>query len=105
MKTITVFTPTFNRAHLLPKLYNSLSEQTNLNFEWMIIDDGSKDNTKELVDNWIKQSKFKITYIYQENQGMVAAHNTAHYAMTTDLCVCIDSDDYMPTNAIEKILN
>lgn len=101
---ITVFTPTYNRAHLLPKLYESLKTQTSNNFEWLIIDDGSADNTKEVVDNWINENHIKITYHFQENQGMVAAHNTAHYLMTTELCVCIDSDDHMPADGIEKIL-
>lgn len=104
MTSITVFTPTYNRAHLLPQLYKSLSEQTNKTFCWLIIDDGSSDETKALVKTWQQESLFEIEYHYQVNQGMVAAHNTAHYIMNTDLCVCIDFDDYMPYNGIDNIL-
>lgn len=104
MKAITVFTPTYNRAHLLPCLYNSLCQQSTNLFEWLIIDDGSTDETKKIVNIWISQKKIQIKYFYQHNQGMIAAHNTAHYNMQTDLCVCIDSDDFMPKNGIEKIL-
>ena len=103
MSLITVFTPTFNRAHLLPQLYASLCEQTLKNFTWLIIDDGSTDDTFNLVKKWKTESKINIEYHLQENQGMVAAHNTAHHLMNTTLCVCIDSDDYMPLDAIEKI--
>lgn len=104
MKSITIFTPTYNRAYCLNQLYESLLRQTNKDFLWLIIDDGSADNTQEVVQSWIKDNKIAIKYHYQENKGMVWAHNTAHYMMDTELCVCIDSDDYMPDNAIEKIL-
>jgi len=103
-KKITVFTPTYNRAFILPNLYESLINQTSKDFEWLIIDDGSIDNTKEIVQDWINQEKIPIRYIYQKNMGMVAAHNTAHYNINTELNVCIDSDDYMPNNGIEIIL-
>lgn len=105
MKTITVFTPTFNRAYCLHQVYNSLLRQTNKNFLWLIIDDGSSDNTKELVEEWKKNNKIEIEYIYQENQGMHGAYNTAYDNIRTDLNICIDSDDYMPDNAIELILD
>jgi glycosyltransferase involved in cell wall biosynthesis len=103
-KKITVFTPTYNRAYCLNKLYNSLLEQTSSNFKWLVIDDGSSDNTKELVSSWIEDGMIEIKYQYQTNKGMVGAHNTAHHIMDTELCVCIDSDDWMPNDAIEKIL-
>lgn len=102
--SITVFTPTYNRAYLLPVLYDSLCTQTCKDFVWLVIDDGSSDDTESLVKGWIDEKKVKIQYHYQENGGMVDAHNTAHHIMETDLCVCIDSDDYMPNNAIERIL-
>ena len=105
MKTITVFTPTYNRAFCLHLLYESLLRQTNSDFHWLIIDDGSADNTRELVAQWEKEQKISMQYVYQVNKGMVEAHNTAHYLMDTELCVCIDSDDYMPDDAIEKILS
>ena len=104
MKAITVFTPTYNRAYILTRLYDSLCAQTNPDFEWLVIDDGSSDTTTELVNTFIAENKIKITYHYQANKGMVGAHNTAHHLMTTPLCVCIDSDDYMPNDAIDKIL-
>lgn len=101
---LTVFTPTYNRRELLTRCYESLKRQTSNNFEWLIIDDGSTDDTKEFVDKWIKENnKFKIKYIYQKNQGMHGAHNTAYENIDTELNTCIDSDDYMPDDAVEKI--
>lgn len=105
MKLITVFTPTYNRAYCLEQLYTSLVNQTNPNFIWLIIDDGSTDNTKELVELWIDENKIEIQYIYKENGGMHTAHNTAYANIKTEYNVCIDSDDYMPIDAIEIILN
>ena len=105
MKSITVFTPTFNRAYCLHQVYDSLVAQTNPDFMWMIIDDGSSDTTKALVQSWIDAKKIDIQYIYQDNQGMHGAHNTAYKNITTEFNVCIDSDDFMPNNAIELILS
>lgn len=105
MKTLTVFTPSYNRAYTLHKCYESLLRQTSKDFTWLIIDDGSSDNTKELVDSWINENKIEINYIYQDNQGMHGAHNTAYKNINTELNVCIDSDDYMPDDAVEKIIN
>ena len=104
MKTITVFTPTYNRAYCLDKCYQSLVRQTNRDFLWLIIDDGSDDNTAELVNSWIAEGKVPVIYHYQENQGMHGAHNAAYRLIETTLNVCIDSDDFMPDDAIEKIL-
>lgn len=105
MKTLTVFTPSYNRAYTLHKCYESLLRQTSKDFTWLIVDDGSSDNTKELVDSWINENKIEINYIYQENQGMHGAHNTAYKNIKTELNVCIDSDDYMPDDAVEKIIS
>lgn len=105
MKHLTVFTPTFNRAYCLHKCYNSLRRQTNKDFLWLIVDDGSTDNTRELVNYWIREGEVEIHYIWQENQGMHGAHNTAYEWIATELNVCIDSDDYMPPEAVEKILS
>lgn len=104
MKSLTVFTPAYNRAHLLPRLYESLCRQTSDDFEWLLIDDGSSDNTKELVVQWIRENRIVIRYIYQQNQGMHGAHNTAYSNINTELNTCIDSDDYMTDNAVELIL-
>lgn len=105
MKTLTVFTPTYNRAHTLPRTYKSLCAQTCKDFEWLIIDDGSTDNTAEIVNQWINEADFRIRYIYQCNQGMHGAHNTAYRNITTELNTCIDSDDCMPIDAVENIVS
>lgn len=102
-KTLTVFTPAYNRAHTIGRTYESLCRQTCPDFEWLIVDDGSTDHTQELVESWIQEKKIPIRYIYQENQGMHGAHNTAYRNITTELNTCIDSDDYMPDDAVEKI--
>lgn len=104
MKKLTVFTPTFNRAYLLPRLYESLCMQTNKDFIWLIIDDGSTDGTAELVEKWKRENKVEIDYYWKENGGMHTAHNLAYQKITTELNVCIDSDDWMPLNAVELIL-
>ena len=100
---LTVFTPTYNRAHTLVRTYESLCRQTCKNFEWLIIDDGSTDNTAELVKSWVQEGKISIRYIFQENQGMHGAHNTAYKNINTELNTCVDSDDYMLDDAVEKI--
>lgn len=106
MVPITVFTPAYNRADLLKRCYESMCRQTNKNFIWMIIDDGSTDNTKEVVDLWmLNNNGFEIQYYYKENGGLHTAYNEAIEHIDTELCVCIDSDDYMPDNAVEIILD
>ncbi len=106
MKTLTVFTPAYNRAYSIHLLYESLLRQTSKDFEWLIIDDGSSDNTKELIDEWQKKDNgFPIKYIYKENGGMHTAHNTAYENIETELNVCIDSDDYMTDDAVQKIVS
>lgn len=106
METLTVFTPAYNRANTLGRTYESLKKQKRKDFIWMIIDDGSTDNTKCLVKEWQSQDNgFPIQYIYKENGGMHTAHNTAYEHIVTELNVCIDSDDCMAEDAVEKILN
>lgn len=104
MALITVFTPTFNRADTLKRTYESLCRQTNKDFEWLIIDDGSTDNTGQLVSQWIGDSIIPITYIYKNNGGLHTGYNTAFANITSPLNICIDSDDYMPDNAVEIII-
>lgn len=138
MKTLTVFTPTYNRKHTLPRTFASLCRQTSDDFEWLIVDDGSIDGTREWVESlgtktrgtgrkfdWMgrcmegeedersfsllvslpgKPEPLTIHYVYKENGGLYTGYNTAYSIMKTELCVCIDSDDYMPDDAVEKIL-
>lgn len=106
MKRLTIFTPTYNRAYILPKLYASLCEQTCQDFEWLIVDDGSTDHTKELVDNWRQVCKVSIQYIYQDNAGKMMAHNKAVQASKTELFMCVDSDDYLcSVQVVEDIIS
>lgn len=104
MKLLTIFTPAYNRGYCLHHCYESLLRQSCQDFIWLIIDDGSTDNTRQLVESWINEGKLEIQYHWQENQGMHGAHNTAYRLIDTALNVCIDSDDYMPDNAVEKII-
>ncbi len=104
MKTLTVFTPAYNRAHTLSRTYESLLRQTSNDFEWLVIDDGSTDNTEELVKGWIKENKIPIQYIKKENGGLYTGYNLAYETIQTELCVCIDSDDFMPDDAVELIV-
>ncbi len=105
MKTLTVFTPAYNRAHTLLRTYESLLRQTCKDFEWLVIDDGSTDNTRELVKGWIADAKIPIRYIYKENGGLYTGYNVAYANIETELCVCIDSDDFMPDDAVEIIVS
>ena len=100
---ITIFTPTYNRSVLLERIYDSLIIQNNKDFEWLIVDDGSMDNTKEVVQKWIDEDKIKIRYIYQKNQGKYVAFNTGVNNANGELFFCVDSDDFLPNNAIELI--
>ncbi|MCH8546913.1 MAG: glycosyltransferase family 2 protein [Cryomorphaceae bacterium] len=101
---LTVFTPTYNRAYCLPQLYHSLCAQTDKNFTWLVIDDGSTDETKKLIESWVQDGQIFIQYCYKENGGMHTGHNKAYELVETRFNVCIDSDDYMPMDAVEIIL-
>lgn len=106
MVKLTVFTPAYNRAHTLTRTYQSLCMQNCKDFIWLVVDDGSTDNTRELVQEWQgKDNGFEIEYIYKENGGMHTAHNTAYENIKTELNVCIDSDDCMADGAVKKILD
>ena len=105
MATLTVFTPAYNRAHTLPRTYESLCQQDCRDFIWLIVDDGSQDNTAELVRQWqSRDNGFEIRYIHKKNGGMHTAHNTAYENIDTQLNVCIDSDDTLAPGAVRKIL-
>ena len=106
MIPLTVFTPAYNRADLLPRCYESMKRQTCKDFIWMVIDDGSTDNTEQLVKGWIGEvSDFAVEYYRKENGGLHTAYNEAIAHIETELCVCIDSDDFMPDDAVERILD
>lgn len=101
---VTIFTSTFNRAYLLQDLYASLRRQTNKNFLWHIIDDGSTDNTEELVKRWKQENKqFVIKYTKQPNGGKQRAHNVGVQMCETELFFCVDSDDRLVDNAVKII--
>ncbi len=103
---LTVFTPAYNRAYTLPRTYESMKSQQNKNFIWLIVDDGSSDDTAQLVRKWQIESKdFEIRYLYKENGGMHTAHNTAYENIDTELNVCIDSDDALAPDAIQIIFD
>lgn len=104
MTEITIFTPTYNRITTLGKLYDSLINQSDKRFEWLIVDDGSTDETQENVSNWIKDGLIEIRYFYQENRGKSYAHNVGVMNTKTELFVCVDSDDFLTINAVKDIL-
>jgi len=99
--TFSICTPTFNRAHTLPALYNSLCLQSDLNFEWLIVDDGSTDTTSILISEWMKKSPFSIKYTLQENGGKHTALNRGINLALGELFLIIDSDDTCTSNTVE----
>ena len=116
--TITVFTPTYNRAHLLPRLYESLKAQTYQDFEWIIVDDGSTDNTEEVVSSWLRPASppqsplkggsaefcnFPIYYIRKVNGGKHRAINRGVQEARGELFFIADSDDYLPEDSLAKV--
>lgn len=132
MNTLTVFTPTYNRKHTLPRTYESLCRQTIKDFDWLVIDDGSNDGTREWIlslgqktiltgqkFDWMGQivegedenhfviqtNNLRIEYVYKSNGGLYTGYNVAYQTILTELCVCIDSDDFMPDDAVERIVN
>ena len=105
MKTLTVITTTYNRDYCLHQVYESLLRQTSNDFLWLVIDDGSTDKTKDLVQKWIDENKIEIQYIYKANGGMHTARNKAYENVETELNVIIDSDDWMTDDAVEKIVS
>ncbi|KPL93150.1 glycosyltransferase family 2 protein [Vibrio splendidus] len=102
---ISVFTPTYNRSESLARLYCSLKNQTYKNFTWVIVDDGSKDNTKQLVSEWISENLLDIAYYHQPNSGKQRAYNVGIEQSKGDLFICIDSDDIYLEHAFERIVN
>lgn len=102
---VTVFTPTYNRAYIIEALYRSLQRQTSMEFEWLVIDDGSSDGTEELFDVWCREENpFPIRYIKQVNGGKCSAINHGLELANAPLFFTVDSDDYLTDDAIEKVL-
>src|SRR5215469_2073716 len=99
----TIFTPTYNRAHTLHRAFESLSAQTLRDFEWIVIDDGSTDGTEALVASWIKSANFPMRYLRQDNSGKHIAHNRALEAARGKFFSCLDSDDALPPDSLEKL--
>lgn len=101
MPTFTIFTPTYNRAHTLGRVYNSLLNQTNKDFKWLIIDDGSTDNTKELVEKWKTEKEIDIEYHYKENGGKHTAMKLGWEKARTKYLIGVDSDDELTPKAVD----
>lgn len=103
---ITVFTPTYNRVHLLPRVYNSLCSQTCKDFVWLVVDDGSTDTTEAYIKGLIEScTEFPIKYVYKTNGGLQTGYVEARKHFETELAVCLDSDDYFLPTAIEQIVS
>jgi len=102
--TFTVFTAAFNSARTLYRVYESLKEQTFRDFEWLIVDDGSTDNTKELIERWQREAEFTIRYFFQENQGKHIAFNRAVKLAQGELFLPLDHDDACIPQTLERFL-
>lgn len=103
---MTILTPTHNRAYLLDKCFTSLQKQTCKNFEWLIIDDGSTDNTEEIIMAIKSQThEFAICYEKKMNGGKHTALNYSHAFIHGELTIILDDDDTLTENAVEVILS
>ena len=100
---ITIFTPTYNRAHTLSRLFDSLQNQSSKTFEWIIVDDDSKDGTENLVQSFMKKKNFPIRYEKQSHGGKHRAINRAVKIASYEWFFIVDSDDFLVTDAVEKI--
>ncbi|MFL4557769.1 glycosyltransferase family 2 protein [Yersinia kristensenii] len=105
MTKVTIFTPTFNRAHVLERCYISILEQDRNDIEWLIIDDGSTDNTAELIELLKIENKLNIKYIYQNNSGKQSAWNKAVENASGEYFIGLDSDDALVAGSINKLLS
>ncbi len=103
---ITIITASYNRAHLLRRCYNSLLNQTNLQFEWIVVDDGSTDNTKELMNDILNEEhSFRIQFITKTNGGKHTALNASHPYITGKYVLLLDSDDWLIPDAIKIVID
>ena len=103
--TFTVFTPTYNRVNTLPRCYTSLLSQDFKDFEWLIVDDGSTDNTKELIESFISENKINIRYVYQVNSGKHVATNKGVDLAQGKYFFILDSDDALTSSSLTNLLN
>jgi glycosyltransferase involved in cell wall biosynthesis len=101
MPLFTVFTPTFNRAHTLPRVFESLRRQTFVDFEWLVVDDGSTDGTADAVAGWQSNGSFEVRYLWQPNRGKHAATNVGLAHARGKWFASIDSDDELTPRALE----
>ncbi len=100
---ITIITPTFNRAHTLPRLYESLKQQSEKSFEWLVVDDGSTDSTEDLLSAYSGEGVLKLRVVRQENGGKHVAVNTGVLHATGDWIFIVDSDDMLTPGAVGRI--
>lgn len=105
MKTLAIVTPTYNRANLLHIAYQSLEDQTVKDFVWYIVDDGSSDNTQQVVADIIDKASFKVIYHKKKNGGKHSALNSAYSLLNEELTLILDSDDALTENAVETVLH
>lgn len=103
--TFTVLTPTYNRAHTLANVYDCLVKQTLQEFEWLIVDDGSRDHTENLVHQWMKEAPFAIRYFKKTNGGKHTALNLGIREAEGDFTVILDSDDVLKDDCLERLLH
>lgn len=101
--TITILTPSYNRGGALDNLFKSLQKQTSKDFEWLLIDDGSTDDTKNIVTEMQQNADFPVRYIYKVNGGKHTALNVGVQQIASELTFIVDSDDTLVPNAIETI--
>lgn len=101
---ITIFTPTYNRANIIRRTYESLCNQSCKDFEWLVVNDGSTDNTEMLFEQWTKEAPFPIRHIKKTNEGKYKAYNVGLREAKGEFFFCVDSDDWLPQNSIERIL-
>lgn len=100
---ITILTPTYNRAYILKNAYDSLLRQTDQSFEWIVVDDGSTDDTESLVRSWMSSGSFPVRFFRKENGGKHTALNLGIQQASGELTIILDSDDYLADDAIETI--
>lgn len=105
MPLVSILTPTRNRAHTLPRLYKSLKTQTYTTFEWLILDDGSTDGTRQLVEDWLREGRTNIKYFYQQHSGKHVGLNRGIREATGELFIIVDSDDYLLPHALQFLVS